>query len=116
MRCCKSENRDSSRKRSMLEMQALTVVARIYNSKGQSQLQAAEQRKHRKTGNMKMGDGKAKYFSGDAFFKMCEAVEQKKLDEVAEKERRLAEREGQTGRIATWQDANKVIRSRNVDK
>ncbi|KAJ7351483.1 hypothetical protein DFH08DRAFT_694672 [Mycena albidolilacea] len=111
-----SENRDMGCKRSMLEMQALTVVAGIYNSKAQSQLQAAEQRKRHKTGSRKMGDGKAKYFSGDAFFEMCEADEQKKLDEAVEKERRLAEREVQTGRIWTWQDANKVIRSRNVDR
>jgi hypothetical protein len=88
-----SENWHMSCKWLMPEIQASTIVARIYNSKAQSQLQAAEEWKHCKTGNRKMGDRKAKYFSGDVFFNMCEADEQKKLDEAAEKERRLAERE-----------------------
>jgi hypothetical protein len=100
----------------MLEMQASTVLAGMYNERAQSQLQAAEERKRRKTGNRKMGNGKAKYFSGDNFYKMCVEDEQKKLDEMAEKEKRQAEREVYAQKLATWQGANNAIRARNSER
>ncbi|KAJ6543096.1 hypothetical protein B0H19DRAFT_856725, partial [Mycena capillaripes] len=84
--------------------------------KAQSQLQAAEERKRRKTGHRKMGDGKAKYFSGDDFYKLCEEDEQRRLDGAAEKEKRQADREAHVGRLATWQEANNVIRGRNAER
>jgi hypothetical protein len=46
-----SEGRNNSRKQSMIEMQASTVLAGMYNNRTQSQLQAVEERKRRKTGN-----------------------------------------------------------------
>ncbi|KAJ7226500.1 hypothetical protein B0H12DRAFT_1030463 [Mycena haematopus] len=111
-----SEGRDNGRKRSMVEMQASTVLAGLYNSRAQSQLQAAEERKRRKMGNKKMGDGKAKYFSGDDFYQLCVEDDQKKEDEAAEKEKRRAEREAHAERVATWQEANDGIRARNAER
>ncbi|KAJ7116134.1 hypothetical protein C8R43DRAFT_902513 [Mycena crocata] len=111
-----SEGRDNARKRSMLEMQALTMLAGMYNERAQSQLQATEERKRRKTGNRKRGDGTAKYYSGDDFYKLCVDDEQRKLDEVAEKEKRQAGREAYAQKLATWQQANDVIRARNAER
>ncbi|KAJ7205221.1 hypothetical protein GGX14DRAFT_368115 [Mycena pura] len=109
-----SEARDNSHKRAMVEMQASTMLADMYSKRAQSQLQGAEERKRRKTGNRKMGDGKAKYFSGDDFYKLCVEDEQRKEEEVAAKERRQADKEVHAGRIAAWQEANEAIRTRNA--
>jgi hypothetical protein len=111
-----SEGRDNSRKRSMAEMQASTVLAGMYNNRAQAQLQAVEERKRRKTRRRKMGDGKAKYFSGDGFYQMCVEDDEKKEQEAAEKLRRAADREAHTGRLATWQEANDAIRARNAER
>jgi hypothetical protein len=56
-----------------------------------------------------MGDGTAKYFSGDDFYQLCVEDEQKKLGEVAEKEKRKADKETHVASVATWQEANNVI-------
>ncbi|KAJ6466254.1 hypothetical protein C8R45DRAFT_1021014 [Mycena sanguinolenta] len=111
-----SEGRDNCRKRSMLEMQASTVLADMYSHRAHSQLQGAEERKRRKTGNRKMGDGKAKYFSGDDFYQMCIEDDQKKEEELVAKERRATQKEAHAARIATWQQQNEEIRARNVKK
>ncbi|KAJ7229204.1 hypothetical protein GGX14DRAFT_346894 [Mycena pura] len=112
-----SEGRDNSRKRSMVQMQASTVLAGMYSNRAQTQLQAAEERKRRKTaGNRRMGDGKAKYFSGDDFFRLCEEDEQKKKDEAVEKEKRQEDRETHAVRVAMWQEANDGIRARNAER
>lgn len=111
-----SEGRDNGRKRSMLQMQASTVLAGMYSNCAQTQLQAGEDRKRRKTGNRRMGDGKAKYFSGDDFFRLCEEDEQKKKDEAVEKEKRQEDKETHAVRVATWQEANDVIRARNAER
>jgi hypothetical protein len=94
-------------------MQASTVLAGMYSERAQSQLQGAEEGKRRKTGKRKMGDGKAKYFSGDDFYRLCEEDKDKRLEETQEKERRGVERQAFAQKIATWQDANEAIRARN---
>jgi hypothetical protein len=63
-----------------------------------------------------MGDGKAKYFSGDDFYRLCEEDEEKRLEETQEKERRGVERQEFAQKIAMWQDANEAIRAQNVEK
>ncbi|KAJ7728732.1 hypothetical protein B0H16DRAFT_239608 [Mycena metata] len=111
-----SESRDNSRKRSMAEMQASTVLAGMYTNRAQAQLQAAEERKRRKTGKRKMGDGKAKYFSGDDFYRLCVEDDEKKEQEAAEKLKRAADREAHASRLATWQEANEAIRTKNAER
>jgi hypothetical protein len=100
----------------MLHMQASTVLSGMYNERAQSQLQAVEERKRRKTGKRKMGDGKAKYFSGDDFYQMCVDDEKRKEEELVAKEKRQVGREAHAGKIATWQEENEVIRARNAKK
>ncbi|KAJ7724119.1 hypothetical protein B0H16DRAFT_1597172, partial [Mycena metata] len=85
-------------------------------ARAQAQLQAAEERKRRKTGKRKMGDGKAKYFSGDDFYCLCVEDDEKKEQEAAEKLKRAADREAHTSRLATWQEANEAIRTKNAER
>ncbi|KAJ6608877.1 hypothetical protein B0H10DRAFT_2226474 [Mycena sp. CBHHK59/15] len=111
-----AENRDNLRKRAMLDMQAATVLAGMYSNRAQSQLQGIEERKQKKRGKRKMGDGKAKYFSGDDFYQLCLDDEKAKEDEAAEKEQRRVQREAHTSELAEWKKNNAAIRARNEAK
>ncbi|KAJ6632593.1 hypothetical protein B0H10DRAFT_2206951 [Mycena sp. CBHHK59/15] len=100
----------------MLDMQAATVLAGMYSNRAQSQLQAIEERKQKKRGKRKMGDGKAKYFSGDDFHQLCLDDEKAKEDEAVEKEQRRVQREAHASELAEWKKNNAAIRARNEAK
>ncbi|KAJ6555225.1 hypothetical protein B0H10DRAFT_1727415, partial [Mycena sp. CBHHK59/15] len=84
--------------------------------RAQMQLQGVEERKTKKRGRQKMGDGKAKYFTGDEFFQLCVEDEAAKEAEAAEKEQRRDQRENHASELATWKKKNDDIRSRNEEK
>jgi hypothetical protein len=82
-----AETRDAMRKEQMVGMQAGIVLANLYASRVQGQLQAAEERKQKK-GKRLMGDGKAKLFSGEEFYALCVEEEQRRAQEEAAAEQR----------------------------
>ncbi|KAJ7314669.1 hypothetical protein DFH08DRAFT_790759 [Mycena albidolilacea] len=111
-----SEQRDEMRKDTMIKMQAGVVLAGMYVDQAHSQLQAAEERKTQKKGRRKMGDGKAKWFTSDAFIEMCVQDDQRREEEAAGKEGRRGEREARAVELAEWKKKNDVIRERNEVK
>ena len=77
-----------ARKEVMMGMQARVVLANIYTSQVQGQLQAAEEKKKKKEKTRLMGDGKAKFFSGDEFYNLCVEDSQRREDEVVAEQRK----------------------------
>ena len=111
-----SEVRAEMRKEMMTEMQAGIVLANLYTSRVQGQLHAAEQKRNKKGQKRLMGDGKAKYFSGDDFYTLCVEDEQRRKDEeVAAKEREVS-KQNHAEALAAWNKINDAIRRRNKDK
>ncbi|KAJ6542263.1 hypothetical protein B0H10DRAFT_2390545, partial [Mycena sp. CBHHK59/15] len=110
------EERDKERKRAMIGMQAGVLLAGMYSNHMHAQLQSAEDRKQKKRGRCKMGDGKAKYFTGDEFFQLCVDDEKAKEEEAVEKEQQRVQRENHATELADWKKKNTVIRARNKVK
>jgi hypothetical protein len=67
-----------------------------------SQLQAVEEQKPQKKGHHKMGDGKAKWFTSDAFIEMCVQDDQRREEEAAGKEGRQGGRKARAIELAEW--------------
>ncbi|KAJ7729907.1 hypothetical protein B0H16DRAFT_1469782 [Mycena metata] len=113
-----ADARDTARKLSMIEMQAGVLLAGMYSTRAQTQLQAQETKttKKKKGGRRKMGDGKAKYFTGEDFFRMAQQDALDKEEEEANKERRKVDKESRAGVLADWQAMNNAIRDRNEAK
>ncbi|KAJ7053423.1 hypothetical protein C8F01DRAFT_996450 [Mycena amicta] len=110
------ERRDVARKTSMIEMQASLVLAGMYVDRTHGQLQAQEEKKNKKKSRRKMGDGKAKYFTGDEFLKLCEDDEAAKNKAEVEKADRQVQREAHAGELVAWKKENDLIRERNEAK
>lgn len=100
----------------MVQMQAGAVLAGMYMSRAQAQLQAQETRKSRKKGKRKMGDGKAKYFTGDKFFQLAVDDTRERDEEEAGKEQRKTQCEAHTVELAAWKKENDSIRELNEAK
>ncbi|KAK7007224.1 centromere protein B [Favolaschia claudopus] len=100
--------RDEGRKVAMVEMQAGVVLAGMYAERAQRQLQAADERKGKEKsgGKLKMGYGKAKWFTPDAFIPI----------EAAAKKGRKRERQRHAVVLAEWKKKNDQIRERNEAK
>ncbi|KAJ7311745.1 hypothetical protein DFH08DRAFT_717916 [Mycena albidolilacea] len=111
-----SDNRDNNRKRVMIEMQAGVILSGMYVSRAQTQLQAQETKKSRRKGKRKMGDGKAKYFTGDEFFQLALDDERRQKEEEAGKEHRKVAWDAHSLRLAAWKKGNERIRERNEAK
>ncbi|KAJ7019762.1 hypothetical protein C8F04DRAFT_1146806 [Mycena alexandri] len=113
-----ADARDTARKLSMIEMQAGVLLAGMYSTRAQTQLQAQETKttKKKKGGRRKMGDGKAKYFTGEDFFRMAQQDALDKEEEEANKEKRKVDKESRAGVLADWQAMNNAIRDRNEAK
>lgn len=63
-----------------------------------------------------MGDGKAKFFSGDDFYALCVEEDQRRKDEeVAAKEWEVL-KQSHAEALAAWNKVNDAIRQRNKDK
>ncbi|KAJ6600637.1 hypothetical protein B0H10DRAFT_2230902 [Mycena sp. CBHHK59/15] len=63
-----------------------------------------------------MGDGKAKYFTGDEFFQLALDDECRQKEEEEGKGQRKAARDAHGLRLAAWKKGNKRIRERNEVK
>jgi hypothetical protein len=111
-----SEARDTTRKECMVGMQAGVVLANIYSSRVQSQLQAREEKKNNKGKKRLMGDGKAKFFSGDDFYAMCVEDERQRAEGEAEAAERKSRRESHVVALAAWKKDCDGIRDRNREK
>ncbi|KAJ7735176.1 hypothetical protein B0H16DRAFT_1731440 [Mycena metata] len=111
-----AEARDTARKLSMIQMQAGVLLAGMYSTRAQTQLQAQETKttKKKKGGRRKMGDGKAKYFTGEDFFRMAQQDALDKEEEEANKERRKVDKESHAGVLANWNEAKKVTFTADV--
>ena len=110
-----SETRDATRKECMVGMQAGVVLANIYSSRVQSQLQAREEKKKNK-GKRLMGDGKARFYSGDDFYAMCVEDERQRAEGVAVAAERRTQRESHVAALAAWKKDCDGIRDRNREK
>jgi hypothetical protein len=111
-----SEARDMLRKERMVGMQAGVVLANIYSSRVQGQLQAREEKKKNKGKKRLMGDGKAKFFSGDEFYAMCVEDERQRAEGEAEAAERKSQRENHAAVLAAWKKECDGIRDRNREK
>ncbi|KAJ7814466.1 hypothetical protein B0H13DRAFT_1664783 [Mycena leptocephala] len=111
-----ADQRDEMRKTAMVGMQAGVLLSGMYVNRAQAQLQEVEERKAKKKTKRKMGDGKAKWFTGDAFIQLCIDDEQRKEEETAGKEDRQVQREECAGELAEWKKENDLIRGRNEAK
>ncbi|KAK7022995.1 hypothetical protein R3P38DRAFT_2779728 [Favolaschia claudopus] len=100
----------------MIEMQAGSLLSGMYATRVQTQFQAQETKQSRRKGKRKMGDGKAKYFKGDEFFKLAQEDEQRQREEEAGKEQRKVARDAHSIRLAEWKKENEEIRRRNEEK
>ena len=110
------EVRAETRKEMMMEMQASVMLANIYTSWVQGQLNASEQKQNKKGKRWLMGDGKVKYFTSDDFYTLCvEDDQQQKHEAVAAKERE-ASKQNHAKALAAWNKLNEAIRQRNKDK
>ncbi|KAJ7110299.1 hypothetical protein C8R43DRAFT_863894, partial [Mycena crocata] len=110
-----AEERDGKRKEAMIEMQAGTILVGMYANRAQAHIQATEHKKAKK-GRAKMGDGKAKYLTGDTFFQLCQDHEKDKAKAVADKDQRQADRETRASELASRQAKNERIRERNGER
>jgi hypothetical protein len=113
-----SETRNAMRKECMVGMQAGVVLANIYSNRLQGQLQAREEKKRNKGKARKrlMGDGKAKFFSGDDFYAMCVEDERQRTEAEAEAAERKSQRESHVAILAAWKKNCDGIRDRNREK
>jgi hypothetical protein len=111
-----SEARNIVRKERLIGMQAGVVLAQMYVDRAQGQLQALEGRKEKQGKKRLLGDGSAKWFSGDAFYDQCVADEQAREGDAEAKEKRRVEREDHATQLAAWKKENMAIRERNDTK
>ncbi|KAJ7870016.1 hypothetical protein B0H13DRAFT_1635006 [Mycena leptocephala] len=111
-----SDLRDETRKGVMIQMQAGVILTGMYVNRAQGQLQAAEERKGKNKSRWKMGDGKAKWFTSDAFIQMCVDDEKRKEDEEKGKGGRQVAWEAHTAELAEWKKQNDLICGRNKAK
>lgn len=111
-----SEARDESRKESMIGMQAGVILANMYSSQVNKQLQAKEEKQRNKGKKRLMGDGKAKLFTGDEFYTLV-VEDERQREEVANNanERRDA-RLAHAERVSEWKRENEAIKERNEVK
>jgi hypothetical protein len=110
-----SEARDTMRKEHMIGMQAGIVLANIYSSWVQGQLQAREEKKNKGKKRL-MGDGKAKFFLGDKFYALCVDDEQQRTEGEADAAERKIRRESHVVVLAAWKKDCDGIRDRNREK
>ncbi|KAJ6530593.1 hypothetical protein B0H19DRAFT_871096, partial [Mycena capillaripes] len=108
-----SEARDERRKASLISVQAGAVLSGMYNKRAQTQLQAQETRKARRKGKGRMGDGKAKWLTGDDFFNFTKEDARQREEEAEGKEQRKVAREAHAAELAVWKRDNEQIRERN---
>jgi hypothetical protein len=111
-----SETRDMVRKECMVGMQAGVVLANIYSSCMQGQLQVREEKKKNKGKKRLMGDGKAKFFLGDEFYAMYVEDERQCAEGEAEAAERKSQRESHVAALAAWKKDCDGIRDRNREK
>jgi hypothetical protein len=111
-----SEARDSRRKEEMIKMQAGIVLANIYSSQVQGQLQAAEEKKKNKGKKRLVGDGKAKFFSGDDFYALCVEDERKRAEEEALAEQKKNQRENHSAALVAWKKECEAVKERNKQR
>lgn len=106
--------RDEGRKDAMKEMQASVVLTTLYTKRVRGQLEDSEARKRRKKeGNRLIGDGHAKWFSGDAFYNLCVAEDERRKGDQAEKATKADQRASHSAALADWNAKNDAIRKRN---
>lgn len=111
-----SKVRDETRKELITEMQAGIVLANIYTSRVQGQLHSSEQKRNKKGTKRLMGDGKAKYFTGDDFYTLCVEDDQRRRDEEVAAKEREESKQNHAEVLAAWIKINEAIRQRNKDK
>ncbi|KAJ7177099.1 hypothetical protein C8R46DRAFT_1078161 [Mycena filopes] len=111
-----AEQRDEARKRLLIDTQAKSILTGLHTRRVSEQLQAQEDKKKRKGGKRKMGDGRPKLLTGDEFFDLCQEDAEKKEREGEEKEARKEQRAAHAEKLAQWQANNKQIRARNETK
>lgn len=63
-----------------------------------------------------MGDGKAKYFTGNDFYTLCVEDNQRQKDEEAAAKEMEALKQNHAEALAAWNKINDAIRWRNKDK
>ncbi|KAJ3724097.1 hypothetical protein C8R42DRAFT_543765, partial [Lentinula raphanica] len=111
-----SEARDAARKEAMMGMQAGVILSNIYAVQVNKQLQAKEDKEKSKGKKKLMGDGKAKLFTGDEFYKLCEEHEQHQQKTAEDAVERREAREVHAERLAEWKRENEAIKERNKKK
>jgi hypothetical protein len=108
-----SEARDSARKYTMTGMQAGIVLSNVYTRTVQQQLQAVEEKNKKGKKWQLMGDGKAKFFSGDDFYAQCEEQERRLQEEEETAEKKRKQRETHALVLAAWEQERTLVRERN---
>ena len=111
-----SEARDSARKYTMTGMQAGVVLSNVYTRTVQQQLQAVEEKNKKGKKRQLMGDGKAKFFSGDEFYMQCEEQERWLQEEEETAEEKRKQRETHALVIAAWERERNLVRGRNKER
>ncbi|KAJ3977058.1 hypothetical protein EV361DRAFT_958213 [Lentinula raphanica] len=101
-----SEARDAARKEAMMGMQAGVILSNIYAVQVNKQLQAKEDKEKSKGKKKLMGNGKAKLFTGDEFYKLCEEHEQhqqKTAEDAVERREAREKKERYDEAVALWE-------------
>ncbi|KAJ8474688.1 hypothetical protein ONZ51_g7033 [Trametes cubensis] len=110
-----SEHRDLSRKRSLMEMQAATVLQGLYVNRVQEKLQAKEEKGTRKKRKL-LTDGLPRLLDGDEFFQKVTEHEAVLQREKAEKDARKAERDRYAAAIDEWTKQEQQRKERVAEK
>ncbi|KAJ6534094.1 hypothetical protein B0H19DRAFT_1271841 [Mycena capillaripes] len=88
----------------------------MYNKRVQTQLQAQETQRAWRKGKGRMGDGKAKWFTGDDFFNLTKEDAHQREEEAERKEQRKVAQEAHAAELAVWKRDNERIWERNEAK
>lgn len=111
-----SEARDEGRKESMIGMQAGVILANMYSGQVNKQLQAKEEKDRNKGKKRLMGDGKAKLFTGDEFFRLVVEDERQRQEVADDANERRDARLAHAERVSEWKRENEAIKERNEVK
>ncbi|KAH9891175.1 hypothetical protein C8Q73DRAFT_650870 [Cubamyces lactineus] len=111
----KSEHRDLSRKRSLMEMQAATILQGLYMNHIQEKLQAKEEKGTQKKRKL-LTDGLPRLLDGDEFFQTVTEHEAALQRKKAEKDARRAERDCYAAAIDEWTKQEQQQKARVAEK
>ncbi|KAG6822736.1 hypothetical protein H0H87_002705, partial [Tephrocybe sp. NHM501043] len=108
------EGRVAAWKQHVRDLQAHTILQDLYVSGVQSELQASEQRKHKKKSWKLNLDGLPKLLSGEDFYQKVVADDEQRKNKQLEKEKRKEAQGAANTMKQKWDEEGKAQKERNA--